>query len=398
MPNSAPTDKFIEKARAKHGDRFDYSNAVYEAAHSPIEIICREHGPFAQRATNHLSGMGCPECWKQNRNAAAMRAAKKAADTFVDKAQNIHGSLYDYSQVEYRNSKHKITILCFDHGDFQQLPSSHLRGRGCPKCGDKRTARKKQKPFEVFVTQANAIHDDSYSYYKNTYRGAQYKTRIRCQIHGDYYQKPTNHLNGQGCPVCGREKRGHIRNERWLDGLVDRFREVHGDRYDYSNVSATDSVSPIDVICHDHGSFPVRPSNHLTGHGCPGCAKENSPQFIDARVRNDDEFANRDGMLYLLRVSHPRAPKPFYKIGITSLGGLEQRFGNRSLYSGFDFELIDSLEGTMREMWNLEKKVKERIRSEKSRVTKFCDEFWHWTESFYWPREPTLNELLSENQ
>ncbi len=28
-----------------------------------------------------------------------------------------------------------MTITCRVHGDFRQIPNSHLRGRGCPKCG-----------------------------------------------------------------------------------------------------------------------------------------------------------------------------------------------------------------------------------------------------------------------
>ena len=395
-PKRSSTDKFIEKAITKHGNRYDYTKVSYERAHAPVEIICRNHGPFMQRPTNHLSGMGCPDCWKENRSAAAERAAAEAAATFVQKAQNIHGSKYDYSKIHYKNSKQKVVIRCPEHGDFEQLPNSHLRGSGCPKCGDNRTAKKKLKPFETFVDQANQVHGNVYRYYETAYEGAKSKTRIRCTVHGDFYQMPTNHLNGQGCPVCGREKRGQVRNERWLEGLLDKFREVHGDRYDYSDVDPTDSVTPISVICKIHGPFPVRPSNHLTGHGCPKCAKEDSPQFIDARIRNDEEFASKDGMLYLLRVDHPLAPKTFYKVGITSLGGLDERFGNRSLYSGFEFELVEKREGTMREMWTLERQVKKRIRAEKLRVKKFCDDFWHWTESFYWPGTPTLRELLGE--
>ena len=95
-------------------------------------------------------------------------------------------------------------------------------------------------------------------------------------------------------------------------------------------------------------------------------------------------------------MNHPSAPEPFYKIGITSLGGLEERFGNRSLYAFFEFEMVAQLEGTMREMWNLERQIKKRIRSEKATVKKFCDDFWHWTESFYWPEEPTLGDLLNK--
>jgi len=30
----------------------------------------------------------------------------------------------------------KVTIICPDHGEFSQLPSGHLAGKGCKKCSD----------------------------------------------------------------------------------------------------------------------------------------------------------------------------------------------------------------------------------------------------------------------
>jgi len=57
------TELFIEKARAKHGDWYDYSNSVYTRVMDKIEIICPNHGPFWQEANTHLSdGCGCPKC------------------------------------------------------------------------------------------------------------------------------------------------------------------------------------------------------------------------------------------------------------------------------------------------------------------------------------------------
>jgi hypothetical protein len=395
MSRRLTTDEFIEKAKAFHEDRYDYSSVNYVGAHTKVTIKCLDHGPFEQKPTNHLSGTGCPDCWGEKKQSLGMlKTARDAAKCFVTKARKVHGKKYSYDSVDYVNSQSKVIIRCAEHGDFEQSPNAHLRGSGCPDCGNARTAQKKRKSFEDFVEQANEIHGDRYQYHESAYKDSHEDTRINCPDHGDFNQQPANHLSGQGCPNCGVMKRGQSKNARWLAGLTKKFREVHGDQYDYSQAKAVDSVTPINVVCRRHGVFPVRPSNHLTGHGCPLCARENSPQFIDARIKNDEDYAGRPGILYLLQVNHPQAPSTFYKIGITSLGGLDQRFGNRSLYSGFDFELIDKREGTMREMWSLERQIKARIRSEDVRVTRFCDDFWHWTESFHWPHEPNLKGLL----
>jgi len=55
-------------------------------------------------------------------------------EEFIQKAKTIHGDKYDYSKVEYVSANTKVCIICPIHGDFRQLPSSHLRGHGCKEC------------------------------------------------------------------------------------------------------------------------------------------------------------------------------------------------------------------------------------------------------------------------
>ena len=55
-------NNFITKAREVHGDKYDYSRAVYKDMRSKIEIICPVHGSYFQRAQSHLLGHGCSLC------------------------------------------------------------------------------------------------------------------------------------------------------------------------------------------------------------------------------------------------------------------------------------------------------------------------------------------------
>ncbi|WHB31197.1 homing endonuclease [Xanthomonas phage NEB7] len=55
---------FAARARAVHGDRYDYSIDDYSRLTERVTIHCREHGPFQQIANNHLIGHGCPRCGK----------------------------------------------------------------------------------------------------------------------------------------------------------------------------------------------------------------------------------------------------------------------------------------------------------------------------------------------
>ena len=64
-------------------------------------------------------------------------------EIFIQKARKIHGDKYDYSKVEYINSRTPILIICPIHGQFYQLPKKHLLGQGCKECGYERLSKNK---------------------------------------------------------------------------------------------------------------------------------------------------------------------------------------------------------------------------------------------------------------
>ena len=119
--------KFIEKARKVHGDKYDYSKVVYVNALTKVKIICKMHGEFEQVPSYHLSGNGCQKCGGTKKLTIA---------EFIKRAKKIHGDKYDYSKVVYVNNHKKITIICSNHGEFEQRPYSHTQGQGCPKCAE----------------------------------------------------------------------------------------------------------------------------------------------------------------------------------------------------------------------------------------------------------------------
>lgn len=54
---------FIDKARAVHGDKYDYSQVIYHTCKDKVRIICPEHGIFEQTPDHHINGKnGCPKC------------------------------------------------------------------------------------------------------------------------------------------------------------------------------------------------------------------------------------------------------------------------------------------------------------------------------------------------
>lgn len=60
------TESFIEKARNKHGDTYDYSLVDYKNNATKITLICKTHGEFEITPKYHLQGGYCPHCAQEN--------------------------------------------------------------------------------------------------------------------------------------------------------------------------------------------------------------------------------------------------------------------------------------------------------------------------------------------
>ena len=121
-------DAFLEKAKIVHGLTYDYSNMTYAGSQSRIKIICRLHGEFEQKPEHHLQGNGCQKCG--NLRSTRPEGTDGLARAFLKKAKEIHGDKYGYLKMKYNNCRTAITIVCTDHGEFLQKPSTHLRGSG----------------------------------------------------------------------------------------------------------------------------------------------------------------------------------------------------------------------------------------------------------------------------
>lgn len=71
-----------------------------------------------------------------------------------------------------------------------------------------------KKKTEKFIEKASLIHDNKYDYSKVVYTKTEDKVEIICKEHGSFMQTPHNHLQGAGCPKCGRHP-----NKRLICGV-----------------------------------------------------------------------------------------------------------------------------------------------------------------------------------
>lgn len=181
--------EFIEKANDKHNYKYDYSLIKdFKNTKTKVDIICPDHGIFNIRINDHISkGIGCSEC-----SLDRIRLSKK---DFIKRANIKHDYKYDYSLVEnFKINKTKVKIVCNIHGVFEQRVNSHLNGQGCPGC--------KKLGLTEFIERSNKIHNNQYSYDKTSFENTNDKSIITCSIHGDFIQRISAHLSGQGCPNC----------------------------------------------------------------------------------------------------------------------------------------------------------------------------------------------------
>ncbi len=288
MAQSLTTKEFITKARKVHGDKYDYSKVIYVNSTTKVTIICPIHGEFQQNPPDHTNNRsGCYYCGIES----LKRKQRSTKEEFVKKAKKVHGDYYDYGKVVYINNKTVVEIICPEHGSFWQIPANHLYGKGCIKCGFKKTADGLRSSLEQFLQKAEKVHGGWYFYELVEYVNSKSKVKVICPEHGLFEVSPDNHLRGKGCPSCGLLKiaetsRRHMTgktppNKMSLDNFIKKARIVHDNQYSYENADLIDVKKKIVITCPEHGDFEQRPDHHLQGVGCPKCNQSKGEREIN---------------------------------------------------------------------------------------------------------------------
>lgn len=268
------TEEFIKRCSEIHNNFYNYEKTEFVNTREKVVITCPEHGDFAQRASSHLQGSSCRKCGFDKSGDKQ----RSSLGVFLQKAQEIHGDRYDYSQVEYVNNKKKIKVYCHKHDTwFYPTPVNHINQRTrCPKCGDE-SGGLKQRSTD-FIERCTKIHNGFYNYDKTNYVGQHEKVIIICPIHGDFEQEASLHLKGMGCRQCGNKKIGDSLRSS-AEQFIKKSISIHGsDKFDYSRVNYVNNVTHVTLVCKKHNlEFEQLPSNHFKSiHSCPKCVNENN--------------------------------------------------------------------------------------------------------------------------
>lgn len=130
----------------------------------------------------------------------------------------------------------------------------------------------RQKTQEEFINDAILKHGNKYDYSKVIYKNDTSKVEIVCKIHGSFFQQAGSHLYGTACPRCAVEYT-KSKTKLLLSDVLDNFKKVHGDVYDYSNIKEyVNNVTKMPIVCSKHGLFYKTYTSHCNARvGCDKC-------------------------------------------------------------------------------------------------------------------------------
>lgn len=198
------TEKFIKLASFVHNNYFTYDKVSYINSNTKIIVTCPIHGDFEVKPNNHLSGCNCKKCHaegikhKINKLNKVNKSTKKLNfKEFKERYIEKYGEKYILMEESYVDYKTKMKVICKFHGIFEITPQKLMSGRGCSKC-----AKNYIYSTDEFIKRAIEIHGNKYDYSKVEYVRTHDNIIVTCPIHGDFKITPSNHLKGQGCPIC----------------------------------------------------------------------------------------------------------------------------------------------------------------------------------------------------
>jgi len=361
LENNLTTEKFIKQSREVHidKDKYDYSLVEYVDYCENVKIICSIHGEFEQTPASHLAGKGCIKCagvekynteeflqkiknngyWNDDYDYSKIKyigrinkiividtkfntehlmmpynlmglghkcCIKNAVDKtqyLIKQLEKVHNGKYDYSKVEYANTNTKIKIICHIHGEFLQLPYSHLNGSGCDVCSEFKQSNTKEFIEKVARIHINENGELKYNYDFVEYVYANNKVIIFCpkEGHGKFLQTPHHHLLGNGCPKCKTSK-GERKIINFLINNDISFNSQKTFTNCYSiNVLKFDLYLPEYNLCIEYDG-----EQHFEPVRFAGCSIENATQAFENTKINDqikNEYCKNNN-ISLLRIPY----------------------------------------------------------------------------------------------
>jgi hypothetical protein len=205
---------------------------------------------------------------KQKRKSPA-RTTKKQ---FIERAIDIHGNQYNYSNIVFNRMREKVSIECKKHGEFLQTPTKHLLGRGCPVCAIESTGMANRKSIIEWINDFKEVHNDKYKYTEIFYENNNCYITAQCKLCRNIFkQKAIHHSKtGCGCPNCAESgfnpndnailyylAVSHEDNIYYKIGITNR---TVAERFKPSDLS---KITVVKIIEYDNGKDAVKEEKRI---------------------------------------------------------------------------------------------------------------------------------------
>lgn len=307
----------------KHGNTYDYSKITHIDRNTDIiTVTCKKHGDFKTKVGRHVY-YGCSICGHDS--TASIRSL--GIDEFIQRSSKKHSNRYDYSKSIYESINKKVIIICKEHGEFMQSPTTHMIGAGCPNCknvsrGENEVHRVLQEynynfiqqytfndckhkhvlKFDFFLPEYNmCIEFDGIQHFdtKNS-RFYDPDLTIRDEIKNKYcldnniklLRIPYNKLKRVEKIILENMPKNKLTQTEKNNLFIDNARKKWGYKYNYTDVIYVDSITPITII-YDDRKYRQTPVKHLMGKAIEtACISMTTEEYVEKskKVWGDDRF------------------------------------------------------------------------------------------------------------
>ena len=257
----------IKQIKQNYGDLFTFEKFVYKSLTTTAIFTCKHHGDIpitpASLIGKKPSKFGCKECY--------LDAKRETFDGWKEKAKVVHNNFYDYSYdgKEVFTQQKLVILHCPKHGDSRVNASSHLhRATKCRGCADELQYAKPVDEVVKKFQEKYAKYEYDYSLLTKDIYFKKDKITYICPKHGEKNTTVERHENSK-CSECAVDD-----TRKDQDNWIGECNIVHNYKYKYPLVDYKNNITPVTIICDEHGPFTQYPNAHLSGHGCRECADE----------------------------------------------------------------------------------------------------------------------------
>lgn len=295
---------------------------------------------------------------------------KVSLKEFRNRLDSVFNGRITFKDEDWLGYRENMDFFCTEHGErFSRQPALLLRTTGCSVCRKQR-GKYKSKSKEKFLKEVAEVHGDRFDYSNAEFKSYTDKVEIKCVKHSEvFWQSPSKHVFSQGgCPSCKLETiASHHKHSK--EEFVAKAREVHGDKYNYSEVEYVNCDTNVKIYCKRHKDYFMQtPYSHTRGSSCPKCSiEDNHGSFGRKGVYTTD----RESYIYLVEMCI--RGDYFLKVGLSVTP--KDRWKRMSKYEGVEsLKPIATFKGKAKDLSRIENEI-----LWKCGLEKFLRDDWSWS-------------------